>query len=136
MKDDLKRNIAFMIRSDGELRASGELVSAEGLATPHEAKLVRGGREGPPTDGIFPEAKEYLAGYWIVDVASPERARGGRSGDEHADRSAPGDERAAGNLRLNRRLSVNLDVVRIDARLRRLRQPAGEIGPSPVDGRQ
>jgi hypothetical protein len=26
------------------------------------------------TDGIFPETKEFLAGYWIVDVESPERA--------------------------------------------------------------
>ena len=25
-------------------------------------------------DGIFPEAKEYLAGYWMIDVDSPERA--------------------------------------------------------------
>ena len=74
-KGDLKRNIAFMIRLDEELRASGELVSAEGLATPHEAKLVRAGKDGLPiTDGVFPESKEYLAGYWIVNVASAERA--------------------------------------------------------------
>jgi hypothetical protein len=28
----------------------------------------------PVTDGIFPESKEFLLGYWIVDVATPERA--------------------------------------------------------------
>jgi hypothetical protein len=28
----------------------------------------------PVTDGIFPESKEFLLGYWIVDVANPERA--------------------------------------------------------------
>lgn len=28
----------------------------------------------PVTDGVFPESKEFLAGYWIVDVESPERA--------------------------------------------------------------
>jgi hypothetical protein len=28
----------------------------------------------PITDGIFPEAKEFLLGYWLVDVESPERA--------------------------------------------------------------
>ena len=28
----------------------------------------------PITDGVFPETKEFLAGYWIVDVESPERA--------------------------------------------------------------
>jgi hypothetical protein len=28
----------------------------------------------PVTDGIFPESKEFLLGYWIVDVANAERA--------------------------------------------------------------
>jgi hypothetical protein len=28
----------------------------------------------PITDGIFPESKEFLLGYWIVDAATPERA--------------------------------------------------------------
>ena len=36
---------------------------------------MRAGKDGAPiTDGVFPEAKEFLAGYWIVDVESPERA--------------------------------------------------------------
>jgi len=36
---------------------------------------VRAGKDGAPiTDGVFPEAKEYLAGYWIVDVETPEQA--------------------------------------------------------------
>ena len=40
-------------------------------STPH----VRAGKDGAPiTDGVFPETKEFLAGYWIVDVESPERA--------------------------------------------------------------
>jgi len=53
----------------------GELVSAEGLAGRDQAKLVRAGTGGKPiTDGVFPEAKEFLAGCWIVDVESPERA--------------------------------------------------------------
>src|SRR6266571_3607903 len=71
------------------LRESGELVSAEGLADPKQAKVVRAGKDGAPiTDGVFPEAKEFLAGYWIVDVESPERAY------EMAAR-ASADERAA-----------------------------------------
>ena len=58
-----------------KLAAAGELVGAEGLASPDEAKLVRAGKDGKPiTDGVFPETKEFLAGYWIVDVKSPERA--------------------------------------------------------------
>jgi hypothetical protein len=36
---------------------------------------VRAGKDGRPvTDGVFPESKELLAGFWIVDVASPARA--------------------------------------------------------------
>ena len=72
---DLQAHIAFMIGIDKELRQSGELVSAEGLSFPNQAKLVRAGKDGVPiTDGVFPESKEFLAGYWIVDVDSPERA--------------------------------------------------------------
>jgi len=74
-KQDIKANIAFMIDIDKKLRESGELVYAEGLASPHEAKLVRAGKDGAPmTDGVFPETKEYVAGYWIVEVGGPERA--------------------------------------------------------------
>ena len=58
-----------------DLTASGEFVATQGLAEPNEARVVRGEKNGlPVTDGIFPEAKEFLLGYWIVDVASPERA--------------------------------------------------------------
>ncbi len=74
-REDIQRHIGFMIALDKELRESGELVSAEGLSFPDQAKLVRAGSGGiPVTDGVFPESKEFLAGFWIVDVASPERA--------------------------------------------------------------
>ena len=74
-KEDMRAHIAFMIELNKMLRESGQLVSAEGLASPQEAKVVRAGKDGlPVTDGVFPEAKEYLAGYWIVDVESPEQA--------------------------------------------------------------
>lgn len=73
--DDLKAHIGFMRQLNSELTNAGELVSAEGLAMPGEAKLVRAGKNGVPvTDGPFPEAKEFLAGFWIVDVEKPERA--------------------------------------------------------------
>jgi len=72
---DLHAHIAFMVSFDKKLRESGELVSAEGLAFPDQARLVRAGKNGlPVTDGVFPEGKEFLAGYWIVDVDSAERA--------------------------------------------------------------
>lgn len=74
-KEDIQAHIAFMMRFCKELGESGELVSAEGLSFPDQAKLVRAGKDGTPiTDGVFPESKEFLAGYWIVDVESPERA--------------------------------------------------------------
>jgi hypothetical protein len=73
---DLKGHIDFMHRLNQELTESGELAGAEGLAAPGEAKLVRAGKNGglPVTDGVFPESKEFLAGFWIVDVDSPKRA--------------------------------------------------------------
>lgn len=72
---DIQAHIRFMLALNKSLRGSGELVSAEGLANPQEAKIVRAGKDGAPiTDGVFPESKEFLAGYWIVDVESPEQA--------------------------------------------------------------
>jgi hypothetical protein len=74
--DDLKAHIRFMKRFAEELQAAGELVGAQGLASPGQARIVRAGKTGAPevTDGPFPEAKEFLAGYWIVDVETPEQA--------------------------------------------------------------
>ncbi len=74
-KADLQAHIAFMHSLNRDLRDSGELVQAEGLSFPNQARLVRAGKDGVPvTDGIFPESKEFLAGFWIVDVDNPERA--------------------------------------------------------------
>jgi hypothetical protein len=72
---DLQAHIAFMHNLNKHLREAGELVSAEGLSFPDQARLVRAGKDGVPiTDGVFPESKEFLAGFWIIDVESPERA--------------------------------------------------------------
>lgn len=74
-KKDLQAHIAFMMGLNKQLHERGELVSAEGLSFPDQAKLVRVGKDGwPITDGVFPESKEFLAGFWIIDVDSPERA--------------------------------------------------------------
>ena len=73
--EDLVRHIQFMKAFARKLTAAGELVAAEGLSGPDQAKRVRAGNDGKPiTDGVFPEAKEFLAGYWIVQVDRPERA--------------------------------------------------------------
>ncbi|AUX20327.1 uncharacterized protein SOCEGT47_007950 [Sorangium cellulosum] len=65
-----------------KLGESGELVAAEGLAGPEQAKLVRAGKDGRPiTDGVLPEAKEFLAGYgsWTSRAPSaPTRSPGRR----------------------------------------------------------
>ena len=72
---DIQAHFAFLTALNKELTASGELVGTEGLGMPDQAKVVRGRKNGAPiTDGVFPEAKEFLLGYWIVDVESPERA--------------------------------------------------------------
>lgn len=74
-KEDIDRHIQFMMELNKKLKGTGELVGAEGLSWPDQAKLVRAGKDGTPvTDGVFPETKEFLIGYWIVDVESAERA--------------------------------------------------------------
>jgi hypothetical protein len=73
---ELKSHIDFMHDLNADLTRRGELVGAEGLAPPGEARIVRAGKGGAPavTDGPFPETKEFLAGFWIVEVDRTERA--------------------------------------------------------------
>jgi hypothetical protein len=74
-KEDLQANFAFMRAFSKELKDSGVFVATEGLAWPDEARMVRAGKNGEPiTDGVFPESKEFLAGYWIIDVENAEQA--------------------------------------------------------------
>lgn len=74
-KQDLQANTEYMRAFSRELKEAGVFVASEGLGWPNEAKRVRAGSQGEPiTDGVFPESKEFLAGYWIVDVESPEQA--------------------------------------------------------------
>lgn len=72
---DADAHMAVLKTINKDLTESGELVGVEGLGGPDQARLVRGLKGGVPvTDGIFPESKEFLLGYWMVDVNSPERA--------------------------------------------------------------
>jgi hypothetical protein len=73
---DLQAHIGFMVELAQELSGSGELVMAEGLDLPHNAKVVTATEAGSPvvSDGPFPESKEFLAGFWLVDVETPDRA--------------------------------------------------------------
>jgi hypothetical protein len=74
--EEIQAHIGFMIDTNGKLISDGELVDAQGLAGRQQAKIVRAGEGGAPvvTEGPFPETKEFLAGYWVVDCATPERA--------------------------------------------------------------
>lgn len=73
---DIKAHIEFMMDLNKKLKASGEFVDAQGLAGPDQAKIVRAKKGAAPaiTDGPFPETKEFLAGFWILDVDSERRA--------------------------------------------------------------
>jgi len=73
---DVDAHIAFQVALNEELTKSGELVDANGLAGPEQAKfVVSDGKSAPViTDGPYPESKELLAGYRLIDVESLERA--------------------------------------------------------------
>jgi hypothetical protein len=74
-KDWIREMIAFMQTLDQDLRRSGELVYEEGLADPSQARTVVA-VDGRPVvkNEPFIESRRSLAGFWIVDVESEERA--------------------------------------------------------------
>ena len=74
--EELRVHFEFQQALGAELAATGELVDGQGLASPDRARFVVSDGVSAPvvTDGPYPEGKELLAGYWIVDVDSPERA--------------------------------------------------------------
>ena len=73
---EIKAHIDFQHTLNAELLESGELVDAQGLAGPDVAKFVVSDGVNPPRvmDGPYPESKELLAGYRLVDVDSLDRA--------------------------------------------------------------
>ena len=58
-----------------ELAASGELIISGQLGDPSLTQWVPPRVGGSPTDGPFPEVKEYIAGFYLVQCDSAERAR-------------------------------------------------------------
>ncbi|MDQ3156782.1 MAG: YciI family protein [Actinomycetota bacterium] len=73
---DIRAHLDFLQSVNAELIESGELVGGLALTGPELAKLVRSDGMSAPvvTDGPFPEAKELLAGYQMIDVDSEARA--------------------------------------------------------------
>lgn len=75
VEEDLQVHLQFLADFNKRLKESGEFAGVQGLTSPGQARLVRANSDGTPnTDGVFPESKEFLAGYWIVDVESEQRA--------------------------------------------------------------
>jgi hypothetical protein len=74
--DDVKASWAHMQQIHQEMSEAGELLAAEKLAGPEATKIVTADGTSAPvvTDGVYPEAKELLAGFWMVDVDSEQRA--------------------------------------------------------------
>lgn len=73
--EDWDAHMAYWRALNADLAAAGELVEIRALAEPGKARLVRATGGGlPDTDGPFAETKEFLAGFWVVDVDGPERA--------------------------------------------------------------
>ena len=74
--EDVHRMIQFMKNLNTDLKARGEFALAEGLEYPPRPRIVRAQANGAPTvtDGPFVETKEFLTGFWIVDVPNEQRA--------------------------------------------------------------
>jgi len=74
-KEDHLAQFAFMHAFNQELQQSGKLVAAEGLGFPNEARIVTAASDGSSIiSGEFPESKEFLAGFWIVEVENADEA--------------------------------------------------------------
>ncbi|WP_327676065.1 YciI family protein [Kitasatospora sp. NBC_00458] len=74
--EEIQAHIRFMRDTNTKLAEDGELVDAQGLAMPETARIVRSHSGGAPvvTEGPFPESKEWVAGWWIVDCDTEGRA--------------------------------------------------------------
>jgi hypothetical protein len=75
-KEDTQAMLDFMQKLNEDLAASGELVDGQGLTAPSEAAMVSADKDGRPvmSDGGYGVNQEVLAGYWVLDCKSLERA--------------------------------------------------------------
>jgi hypothetical protein len=73
--DEVAAMYAYMESFHQKLVESGELVDAQGLTAPVNARRVRmSGGVPVVTDGPYPETQEVLAGYTVVECESYDRA--------------------------------------------------------------
>ncbi|MGJ7907156.1 YciI family protein [Actinopolyspora sp. H202] len=62
---------AFM----AETKERGEFIATQALADPSQSKVIRSSGSGPEvTDGPFVESKEFMGGFYLIDVADEARA--------------------------------------------------------------
>ena len=75
-QEDVKGMMNYMHQLNRDLKGKGQFVAAEGLVAPDQARIVKANGDGSPsvTDGPFAESKEFIAGFWIVDVKSADEA--------------------------------------------------------------
>ena len=69
-------SIENMRKYNEQLQKAGVLLALDGLTPPAtmSARVTFKGGKSKVTDGPFPEAKEVVGGFWIIDVKSPEEA--------------------------------------------------------------
>jgi hypothetical protein len=72
--EEIDAHVAYMQDFAARLEESGEYVDGQALAP--EGAFVRHDGEGRPpvTDGPFPETKDLIAGWMVIDVDSWDRA--------------------------------------------------------------
>jgi len=64
-----------MTRYNEELAKAGAMLAGEGLHPSSKgARITYSGSKRTVTDGPFTEAKELIAGFWLIQVKSPEEA--------------------------------------------------------------
>lgn len=73
--EDVDAHMRFLTETNEMLEKSGELVDAQAL-TPHKTWLRYDGPGAAPvkTDGPYPETSDLIAGWYLIDVESRERA--------------------------------------------------------------
>ena len=72
--DEIAAHIEFQRHVCRMLEESGEFVDAQALAPAGTYVRYGGPNAAPVTDGPFPEAKELIAGWYLVDVEDEKRA--------------------------------------------------------------
>ena len=67
--------VAAMMKYNEELAKAGALIALDGLhPTSKGARIKFSGGKPTVTDGPFPESKEVLGGYWMIQVKSKAEA--------------------------------------------------------------